>query len=409
MANTLLSVFKSSLALNCLARVNNIGVTSVYAQKIRYLYAKSTLGKDGFEDQRAKIKNQMSNIEGKFKEKMSEYVTDESKNMIFTEDLKNMIHISETDKDIELVVKMMKRYNSQNKSLRFGNYIFGPVVMRMLYIHNKADLALQCFKSEELAGFFDQYMSYQLLLDLLYENQKYKELLEAFDIIKEKQLEGHKYPKNVIVLVLAACYRMNSKESLDYALKLWSELNETGHQPMRRSTTFCAGLALNQGKPEIALEVITAARNQNYTTVRNLKVAALSAIGRMEDVIPILKSVLNEDVPQGQQVHTFNKDVIERVRKSVATCEDPQITLEFNRLEQIFQKQGNIIDTTLDEQLCAEIQSPPIRSNREFVQFDGQNYQDNRNPMRRQNRSFERTSAQNTGFRQRRPGLRELV
>lgn len=70
----------------------------------------------------------------------------------------------------------------------------------------------------------------------------------------------------------------NSKESLDYALKLWQELKDVGHFPMRRATTFCAGLALNQGEPGIAIEILTSARNQNYTTVRNLKVGKLYLI-----------------------------------------------------------------------------------------------------------------------------------
>lgn len=107
----------------------------------------------------------MTNISEKFKEKMSEYVVEDNKNMIFTEDLKNMIHITDSDKDVDLVIKMLKkcvwlkmvismkfnnffsRYNNQNKSLRFGNYVFGPVIMRMFYIHNKADLALEVFTS----------------------------------------------------------------------------------------------------------------------------------------------------------------------------------------------------------------------------------------------------------------------
>lgn len=45
-----------------------------------------------------------------------------------------------------------------------------------------------------------------------------------------------------------------------------------GHFPMRRATTFCAGLALNQGKPEVALEILGAVKNPNYVTIRNLKV-----------------------------------------------------------------------------------------------------------------------------------------
>jgi hypothetical protein len=35
------------------------------------------------------------------------------------------------------------RFNQQNKEVRFGSYVFGPVVMRMYYFLNKPDEALQ--------------------------------------------------------------------------------------------------------------------------------------------------------------------------------------------------------------------------------------------------------------------------
>lgn len=69
---------------------------------------------------------------------------------------------------------------------------------------------MQCFKAPELNGFFDQLISYQILLDLLYENKKYNEVLEAFELIKAKQIEGMKYPKNAVVLVYASLYKMVS-------------------------------------------------------------------------------------------------------------------------------------------------------------------------------------------------------
>lgn len=65
---------------------------------------------------------------------------------------------------------------------------------------------------------------------------------------------------------------MNSKESLDYATKIYQELQENGHNLMRRAITFCAALALNQGHPSDALETLVGLKNQNYVTVRNLKV-----------------------------------------------------------------------------------------------------------------------------------------
>lgn len=51
-------------------------------------------------------------------------------------------------------------------------------------------------------------MSYQLLLDLLYENEMYNDILETFHLIKEKQISGSKYPRNIVVLTLAACYKL---------------------------------------------------------------------------------------------------------------------------------------------------------------------------------------------------------
>lgn len=51
-------------------------------------------------------------------------------------------------------------------------------------------------------------MTYQILLDLLYENKQYQDVLDTVYLIAERQVEGHTYPKNVIVLAMAACYKM---------------------------------------------------------------------------------------------------------------------------------------------------------------------------------------------------------
>ncbi|XP_060528301.1 pentatricopeptide repeat-containing protein 2, mitochondrial-like [Cylas formicarius] len=363
MANTILSVFTRPMARSYLKSLNNIPMFLVHNRSIvcpellgiRCLFAKAALGIDGYIQMQEQIRNQMASVADRFKEKMLEYSAENSNNMIFTEDLKNMVHLADSDDDIKVVINMIKKYNKQNKSMRFGNYIFGPVVMRMFHIHKKADLALECFKSPELSNFFDQYGSYQILCDILYESQKYKEVLETVQIIKEKQGEGLRYPKNVIVLALASCYKMNTKESLEYALKLWHELREIGHYPTRKATTFCTALAINQGKPEIALEILSSARNSGYTTVRNLRVLALSMIGRIEDIIPILKSVLRVDSPEGQ-LHTFNRDVLAKVKEAVDLSENHQVILEFTRLMELFEKQKLISEQTLDNDLCTEIQ-----------------------------------------------------
>ncbi|XP_050505782.1 pentatricopeptide repeat-containing protein 2, mitochondrial-like [Diabrotica virgifera virgifera] len=397
----LLSVFKSSqCTISKVPQINNGFRFAVNIQNARPLYSKVTLGIDMFLQQCQTTGKQMENISEKFKEKMFEFSQDEGKHMVFTEDLKNMIHLSKDEKDLDLVVKMIKKFNKQNKELRFGSFVFGPVVLRLFHHYNRPDLALECFKSDELSGFFDQIISYQILLDLLYENQMYQEILDCADFIKDKQMEGMKYPRNVVVLAMAACYKLNSKESLEYALKLWQDLKDIGHFPMRRACTFCAGIAYNQGNPGIALEILTSAKNQNYTTVRNLKVACLASVGRVENAIPIMKSVLSEDTP-GTQKHTFNKDTLEKVQEAVTALDNPEYAVEFNRIEQLLQKQGHIVEQTMDEQLCQEIQPPAVISERRQNKFQ---------PRFRQPQNTQRTYTKKKSFTyQQRPGLNELV
>lgn len=92
--------------------------------------------------------------------------------------------------------------------MRFGNFVFGPVVMRMYHYLNQPTLAFEAFKDKELEGFFDQLATYQILCDLLYNNQMYQEVLDVFEIIRDKQVQGTKYPRNVLVCVFASCYKL---------------------------------------------------------------------------------------------------------------------------------------------------------------------------------------------------------
>lgn len=66
----------------------------------------------------------------------------------------------------------------------------------------------QALKSEELDGFFDQLASYQLALDLLYEKERYEDVIDVFRDLQNKRLQGTKFPKNCFMIAIAACYKM---------------------------------------------------------------------------------------------------------------------------------------------------------------------------------------------------------
>ncbi|KOB64272.1 putative pentatricopeptide repeat domain 2, partial [Operophtera brumata] len=143
------------------------------------LYSQSALGIDNYLHARKKIKEQLANFSDKFRTKMTDFVAD-PKNMIFTEDLKNMVHIAEPS-DVDLVTNMVKKFNSQNSEFRFGSFVFGPVVMRMFYFLDAPKEALQL-------------VSFQILMDLLYSNEMYDEMYRVFEKVKEKQINMSKYP-----------------------------------------------------------------------------------------------------------------------------------------------------------------------------------------------------------------------
>lgn len=72
-------------------------------------------------------------------------------------------------------------------------------------------LLFQCFYDPKNEGFFDQLVSYHILLDLLYNHEMYDEMYKVFETVQEKQVNMTKFPKYCVVLVLAACYKQVSE------------------------------------------------------------------------------------------------------------------------------------------------------------------------------------------------------
>lgn len=376
----------------------------------RFLYAKTAIGIDGYLVQRERTSQQLANVSDKFREKMRDYTQPNTTSMIFTEDLKNMVHMAETT-DIELVKLMMKKFNSQNEELRFGSFVFGPVVMRMFHHLNSPDEALECFLDPGLKGFFNQAASFIVLMDLLYENGKYEDMLRTYDVIRENQVGGQmgSPPRHVVVLTLAACYRMRTEAAVERALNVWRECTVGGASPLRRSATFLAGLCVVQNRPQVALEIVSSCNNQNYTTIRNIKVLALCQLGRRDDALVILRSVFGQDDYAGGK-HTFNNDVIAHVDESFKAETNTDTKMDYEKIRNQLVSQNLIIDTTLEEQLCREITTPAfVKQNmqqRKMNQFNNRQYNQDGTEQYRDRRQSSNNYPKQSRFT--RPGLSEL-
>jgi len=80
----------------------------------------------------------------------------------------------------------------------------------MYHYLNQPKLALEAFTDPELDGFFEQLASYQILCDLLFVNEMYDDILKVFETIKSKQIQGQRFPRNVVILIFGACYKLVS-------------------------------------------------------------------------------------------------------------------------------------------------------------------------------------------------------
>ncbi|XP_059620064.1 pentatricopeptide repeat-containing protein 2, mitochondrial-like [Phlebotomus argentipes] len=329
----------------------------------RSLYAGSTLGVDNFKTVREKIRSQFSSMTDRFREKMIEFSSDSSTNMIFTEDLKNMIHLAKnTPEDMDLVKKMLTKFNRQNKELQFGNYVFGPVVMRMFYSMGNIDVPLELIRNPDFKGFFDQVVTQQIMMDMLYEKGEYQQVLDLYtNCSKNESLRGHRH---LVVLVMASCYKLNTPDALKYAMDLWSDLQKTGKEPMRKAATFIATLALNQKQPGVALEIISTVRQQSYMTVRNIKVLSLAQVHRYEEVIVSLKGLIEVQMTGFTMKQSISKEILDQIQDIVAQSNSKELLADIQRVIKFLNEHGHVTEKTLDELLCTEVTVTNVNSTR---------------------------------------------
>uniref|UniRef100_A0A224Z5Q3 Pentatricopeptide repeat domain-containing protein 2 n=1 Tax=Rhipicephalus zambeziensis TaxID=60191 RepID=A0A224Z5Q3_9ACAR len=300
------------------------------------------------------MKHQFGDAKEKFFQRISQYFNTDTPGMVFTEDLKHVAYLCEDkDSDIELVVKMMKRFNQQNKELRFGTFVFGPVALRLFYHLKKPDIVLQLFKDQELDGFFDQFSSYQIAMDLLFKEQRYQDVVDIFNSMQQKQLYGTKYPRECVVLALGACYKLNTRESYEYALKLIQDARSVGALVLRKGLAFAAMLAVKHNEPKVAMELLALTAQLSYITVRNIRMMALADLDRVDDVFLTLRSIIHQDVPvQSRTEQQVCQETVDKVDECLVRLGDKEKTHIFEQMKRALRESNHLCPQSLDELLC---------------------------------------------------------
>lgn len=317
----------------------------------RFMFSDNTLGIPNYNNTRLNVQQQFASVENSFRQKMKEIITNEN-SVIFSEDLKVMLHlVTKESEDINLVLEMIRRFNNQNKELRFGTFIFGPVIMRTFYYLDEPDIAFNVFTDSKLQNLFDQVISYTILLTLLYKHKKYSEMKQVYDIIKVRSVDIVHFPINALIVIMAGCHDENTPESYKYALENWKILTQKGIRHTRRVVTFLANLALKQNCPEMALEILLGSIKSGYIDNRCLKVLAFCHLKRLVDIITMFRQA----VEHTERKENYFSDVIEAVEEVAMNEKDEHLKNEVLHLISIMKAEGLVEKMTLQTHLLTPI------------------------------------------------------
>lgn len=332
----------------------NIGLTNSLLSKtnfinggVRSLYTEQDLGIPSYENIRYIFRNQFVSIEDTFRVKMKE-ICQENNGVIFTEDLKAMVHLAQGNKDdLQLVTDMLLKFSKPGNEGRYRSYIFGPVVARMLYYLNEPQTAISLFQNPALNDVFLYQTSIRIMFCLLLKHQMYQEIIDIFTNVLS--LKGDEFAYVNAVLLYAAYYKQNTPEAAVAALEHWKRHSKI-RLPSSRSTAMVAHLIIKHNNCENALELLSTSNKMNSIGIRSLKVLAYTRLGRYLQIIPLFTHATEQrdTIPHR---HGFYADVIYELEENLQTNnprEAAEITTLINKL-----KLQNRIETnrTLEEYL----------------------------------------------------------
>lgn len=92
-------------------------------------------------------------------------------------------------------------------------------------------------------------------------------------------------------------------------MKVWRDIEEKGLEIIRRASIFLAALAIKQNSSHIAIEILSTIKEARYMHVRCLKIVAYTDLKRFTDIVPLIRSSLEQDRPNGRKECFFN-DVV---------------------------------------------------------------------------------------------------
>ncbi|CAF1239079.1 unnamed protein product [Adineta ricciae] len=314
--------------------------------QIRTVFSSSGIGIDSFKLAREQYVSRHAPSSDSFKKRFIESANS-SNGQIFTEDLRNMIMAASNDQEIDAVIQALRKYNTSK--LKFTEFHFGSPIMRLLYVHDKPDLAIQLFMDESLKRIFQDSGSALILLNKLIEEKRYDDAIKVFEYGCQRGFStssGRTFPSDVVLLTIEALYRQNTKESLAKAKEIITKVMERDADINPRTAAMIALLAIQQGEAAFALEIIGAIRVQNLTTIQNIRAICYAELGRIEEAINIVHLLADQPPVENDRRRVFPL-VLQHIQKAVDKTKDSDLKSRFEDLSKFVSTNNRLSLTDL--------------------------------------------------------------
>ncbi|XP_048224016.1 pentatricopeptide repeat-containing protein 2, mitochondrial [Perognathus longimembris pacificus] len=267
--------------------------------------------------------------------------------LILKEELQTLLHLCQSQDDVELAKNVIYRYHAENRNITVGQYKFGPLFMRLCYELNLEESAVELIKDQRLQGFFSDPTSFNILMDMLFIKGKYESALE---VLLEMKNQDVNFIKDTYVLAFAICYKLNSPESFKICNTLREEASMKGDILSRRAMCFTVALALKQNEVEKAMSIFSKIVNPESITCSNLNIVIYIQSNMLEALIEMLQGAAEGNLSKFVKRYKFSEEVLAKVKEKVKDV--PSLVARFDEIYGKLHINGQVTTHTLDALLC---------------------------------------------------------
>ncbi|KAG8130968.1 putative Pentatricopeptide repeat-containing protein, partial [Naja naja] len=305
--------------LTVLGKINKLLYFLVPISAKRYLLTEDILQLRKFQEKKLENEYKIYGQKDEFFRSVEKKLANNT--LILRPELINLLYLCQSKNEMELVKRTIYRYHEENRNRAFGEFRFGPIFMRLCYELDLEAIALELIKDQTLNGFFGDYTSFNILMDMLFEKGHYE---DALNVLLEMDRENVRFSQDTYLLAFAICYKLNSPESWKIVDTLLEDKRLHGHELSRRTQYFIVALGLKQ-------------------------ILLLAAFGNLKNLLQTLEKASKINTYFVRKPN-FCKDVIIAAREKLEL--DPDFIIQFEEIVTKLKVSGQINELTLDDLLC---------------------------------------------------------